>query len=170
MRKMLITRLADALSGTLYTNNIYAVNTGYGNLDFLGFDNAAGVNWVQANFAPIGASDVRLKYNIKPLDEIPEELFYELKPYQFNYKTDTYGKGVHFGLIAQQVENAFRRYGLDPYKYNLIETKDVKKYTDDGMFVKDETHRLHYTNLIPWLIKIVQKQNERIKCLENAKK
>ena len=58
MRRMLITRrLADALSGTLYTNNIYAVDTGYGNLDFLGFDNAAGVKWVQANFAPIGASE-----------------------------------------------------------------------------------------------------------------
>ena len=43
---------------------------------------------------------MRLKYNIKPLDEIPEELFYELKPHQFNYKTDTKGKGVHFWIIS----------------------------------------------------------------------
>lgn len=151
----------------LYTNQIYASNTGYGNIDFMGFDNAAGVNWAQANFAPIGSSDIRLKHSILPLDDIPDELFFELKPYQFKYKTDTYGDGIFFGLIAQQVESAFERYGLNPYDYDLIDVKDVRAYTDDGQYVSDKTHRIHYTNLISWLIKIVQKQNERIKYLEN---
>lgn len=158
---------AQTLLSTLYTNQIYASNTGYGNIDFLGFDNAAGVNWVQANFAPIGTSDVRLKHNILPLDNIPDELFYELKPYQFKYKIDSYGAGIHFGLIAQQVESAFQRYGINPYDYNLIETKDVRAYTDDGFYVNEKTHRLHYNNFIAWLIKIVQKQNNRILQLEN---
>jgi hypothetical protein len=149
------------------TNEITASNTGYGNIDFQGFDNAAGVNYVQANYQPISPSDIRLKHSIAPMDNIPDELFYSLKPYQFKYKTDTYGKGLFFGLIAQQLENAFLSYGLDPYEYDLIEVRDVKKYTDDGFYVNDETHRIHYNNFVAWLIKIVQKQNERIMHLEN---
>jgi hypothetical protein len=150
-----------------YTSEITASDTGYGNIDLQGFDNAAGVNYVQANYQPISPSDIRLKHNILPLDNILDELFYSLKPYQFKYKTDTYGDGVFFGLIAQQLENAFLSYGLNPYDYDLIEVKDVKKYTDDGYYVNDKTHRIHYNNFIAWLIKMVQKQNERIVHLEN---
>jgi hypothetical protein len=151
----------------LYTNSIYAADTGYGNIDFLGFDNAAGVNYVQANYQPKTPSDIRLKHNILPMDNIPDELFYSLKPYQFKYKTDTYGKGIFFGIIVQQLENAFLSYGLNPYEYDLVEVKDVRKYTDDGFYVNNETHRINYNNFIAWLIKIIQKQNERIVHLEN---
>jgi hypothetical protein len=160
---------AGSVSSLQYhtTDEITASNTGYGNIDFSGFDNACGVNYAQATFQPIGASDVRLKHSILPMDNIPDELFYSLKPYQFKYKTDTYGDGLFFGLIAQQLENAFLSYGLNPYEYDLIEVKDVKKYTDDGFYVDDKTHRIHYNNFIAWLIKIVQKQNERIVHLEN---
>ena len=149
-----------------YTNQLIASDTGYGNIDFQGFDNAAGVKWVQANYVPIGTSDIRLKYDIYSLDDIPDELFFSLKPKRFKYKTDIYGKGISFGLIAQEVENAFQSYGLNPYDYNLIDVKDVRTYTDDGFYVDKETHRLNYNNLISWLIHIVQKQEKRIKILE----
>lgn len=150
-----------------YTNQITASNTGYGNIDFLGFDNAAGVNWVQANFVPVGTSDVRLKYDIHSLDDIPDELFFSLKPKRFKYKTDIYGKGINFGLIAQEVESAFLSFGLNPYDYDIVEVKDVRKYTDDGFYVECETHRINYNNLISWIIRIVQKQQEKIIQLEN---
>lgn len=149
------------------TNKITASNTGYGNIDFQGFDNACGVNYAQATFAPIGASDVRLKYNIQSLANIPDELFFALKPKQFKFKTQTYGQNIHFGLIAQEVESAFETHGLNPYEYDMIELKDVKPYSDDGMYVKDETHRIHYNNLIAWTISIVQKQQDKIKNLED---
>jgi hypothetical protein len=157
---------AGSLSSSLYTNQIIAANTGYGNLDFQGFDNAAGVNYVQANFEPKSSSDVRLKYDIKSFDNIPSELFYSLKPKQFRYKKNPLKAGIGFGLIAQQVENAFRSFGLDPSDYNLIEIKDVKPYTDDGYYVKDETHLINYSNLFGWMIDIIQKQNQRIILLE----
>ena len=160
---------AGSISGLVTTNQITASNTGYGNIDFLGFDNAAGVGWVQANFEPIGSSDIRLKHDILAMDNIPDELFYSLKPKQFKYKTDTYGKGKFFGLIAQEVENAFKTFGLNPYDYDLVELKDVKAYSDDGYYVKGETHRIHYNNLIAWIINIVQKQHQRIIQLENIK-
>ena len=121
---------------------------------------------MQANYAPIGTSDIRLKYDIYSLDDIPDELFFSLKPKRFKYKTDIYGKGISFGLIAQEVENAFQSYGLNPYDYNLIDVKDVRTYTDDGFYVDKETHRINYNNLISWLIHIVQKQEKRIKILE----
>lgn len=149
------------------TNQIYASDTGYGNLDFLGFDNAAGVNYVQANYVRIDPSDIRLKYDIHNLDDMPDDLFYSLKPKRFKYKTNVYGNGVFFGLIAQEVESAFQFYGLNPYDYDLIEVKDVKAYTDDGYYVNDATHRIHYNNLISWMINIIQKQNQRILALEN---
>lgn len=152
----------------LYTNQIYASDTGYGNIDFLGFDNAAGVNWVQANFESKTPSDIRLKYNIQSLDNIPDELFYSLKPYQFKFKPEVnYGDQICFGLIAQQVENAFESFGLNPYDYDLIDVIDVRQYTDDGYYISDKTHRLNLKNLIAWTIRIIQKQNERIKILEN---
>jgi len=156
---------AGQLSGTLYTNQIYASNTGYGNIDFQGFDNAAGVNWVQSNYQPIGTSDVRLKYDIHSLEVLPDELFYSLKPKRFKYKTSSDDKVV-FGLIAQQVENSFSSFGFNPLDYNLFDIRDVKAYTDDGQYVKEDTHRLNYMDLIPWMIKIIQGQNERISLLE----
>jgi hypothetical protein len=151
----------------LTTNKITASDTGYGNIDFLGFDNAAGVNWVQANFQPKTTSDIRLKYNMFPLDDIPDELFYSLKPYQFKFKPEAnYGDKIHFGLIAQQVESAFEAYGLNPYEYDLIEVVDVRKYTDDGYYVSDKTHRLNEKNLIAWMIKILKKQKAEIDSLK----
>lgn len=150
-----------------YTNQLIASNTGYGNIDFQGFDNAAGVNWVQANYQPIGTSDVRLKYDIHSLDDIPDDLFFNLKPKRFKYKTEMYGKGINFGLIAQEVENAFLSFGLNPYDYDIIDIKDVRQYTDDGFYIDGETHRINYNNLISWIIRIVQKQQEKIIQLEN---
>jgi len=153
-----------------YTNQITAVDTGYGNLDFKGFDNAAGVNWVQANFQPKTPSDVRLKYDMKPLD-LPDELFYSLKPYQFRFKPETnYGDEIRFGLIAQQVESAFEEHGLNPYDYDLIEVVDVRKYTDDGYYVNDTTHRLNDKNFIAWIIDILKKQKTEIENLKTLLK
>jgi hypothetical protein len=158
---------AGSVSG-MSSSQITAVDTGYGNIDFSGFDNAAGVQWVDSNYQKIGASDVRLKYDINSLDDIPDELFYSFKPKRFKYKTSTYGPGIFFGLIAQELESAFQAYGLNPYDYDLIEVKDVSTYTDDGFYVNDATHRIHYNNFIGWIIKIIQSQNERLKKLESG--
>jgi hypothetical protein len=69
-------------------------------------------------------------------------------------------------LIAQEIESAFQSFGLNSGDYDLIEIKDVSMYTDDGFYVSDATHRIHYNNFIGWMIKIIQSQNERIKILE----
>jgi hypothetical protein len=154
---------------TLDSTSIIASDTGYGNINLQGFDNAAGVNWVQANFQTKTASDLRLKKNINSLSDISDEIYMQLKPKQFEYKLDSYPKGVCFGLVSQQVENLFSQYGLDPNNYNLFDITDVRKYTDDGQYVSDKTHRLNYINLITLnlskiqnLYKIVQNQDNII--------
>jgi hypothetical protein len=91
-----------------------------------------------------------------------------LKPKQFRFKTDKNGKGICFGLIAQELENAFSSFGLNPYDYDIIELDDVRKYTDDGMYVDGETHRINYINFIPWMVKIIQEQNDKIISLEDT--
>lgn len=157
--------VAGSISGGLMSSDIISSDTGYGNIDLQG-NEAASTDWVQANYVPIGASDVRLKYDIHSLYDIPDELFFNLKPKRFKYKTDTYGKGINFGLIAQEVESAFLSQGLNPYDFNIIDIKDVRKYSDDGYYVSDETHRINYQNLISWTVSIVQKQQKKIIELE----
>lgn len=137
-----------------------------GNISLYGSPNAASPPWCEATFQPLVSSDFRLKKNILTLN-LPDELFMQLKPKQFEFKCDDYNKGVVFGLIAQQLESAFLRYGLNPYDYNLIELVDVKKYTDEGLYVDDKVHRINYNNIIPWLVSMVQKQHLRISQLES---
>ena len=51
-------------------------------------------------------SDIKLKYDVKPLDlKISDDIML-LNPVSYKYKTDENGK-EHFGFIAQEVEKYF---------------------------------------------------------------
>lgn len=143
--------------------------TAAGNISLLGSPNAASTTWCENTFQPKESSDFRLKKNIQTLD-LPDNLFMSLKPKCFEYKCDLYNKGLVFGLLAQQVENAFEEAGYDPYSYNLIELVNPKSdYTDEGLYVgKDKVHRINYNNLIPWNISMTQKLYNEVSSLKET--
>jgi len=143
------------------TNDLYADLTSYGNIDFGNgsTENGAAVNWVQANFQPLGASDFRLKKNIRNLDELPDSLYMSLKPKLFEFKCQPYKQGSSIiGLLAQEVVSAFKNYSLDAFQYGLVEYFDAKKYTDECMYTLDgKLLRINYELFTTWGIQINQK-------------
>lgn len=117
----------------------------------------AGYNWCLSTFELKSPSDFRLKKNVKPLDELPIELFMELKPYMYELKCKGYGDGIRFGFFSQMVESAFLKFGLNAIDYNLIEIIDSSSRTDEGEYVLDgKIHRLCYENFHAWDIYVTQ--------------
>jgi len=139
-----------------HTSNTIEPNyTGAGNVGLRGV-NVASVNWCNETFQTKSPSDFRLKKNIKSLEELPIELYMEIKTKQFEFKTDSYGKGITFGVLAQEVESVFEKYGLNPFDYNLVELREIRKYTNDGLYIKEKIHCVNYDNFITWTISVVQ--------------
>lgn len=73
----------------------------------------------------INTSDKRLKTNINKIDDKVLDAWAEVKWEQFQLKTSVKVKGkdgarLHTGLIAQQIENVFKKYGLDGFRYGLL--------------------------------------------------
>jgi hypothetical protein len=170
-----INGVAPSMQGhTHLSTSVTAVLTGGGadNISF-GGRNAAAVAWVTANFQPLSPSDFRLKRNLRPLSELPIALFMELKPYLYEFKCTGlgFGPGLHMGFLAQQIESAFERYGLNPLDYNLIEIREPRSYTDEGQYLLDgKVHVVNYNNLIAWTIEVVQQQEARMNTIEERLK
>lgn len=137
--------------------NIIPAETGGGNIAMSGL-NAASVNWCNTTFQPKSSSDFRLKKNIRSLEELPIELFMELKPKMYEFKCSGYGDGVHFGFLAQELESAFEKYGLNALDYNIVEIVDKRNYLDEGQYLLDgKIHRINYENFYAWEVMIIQK-------------
>jgi hypothetical protein len=137
------------------------------NISLYGEPNAASTWWVNANFEKLSASDFRLKKNIFDIN-IPNDVYFDLKPKQYEFKCDENRNGVCFGLVAQQTQNVFSKYGLNPTDYNLFRFSDPKSYTDEGLYVgKDKINSINYENMTSWTVKIVQDLNKKISDLES---
>jgi hypothetical protein len=144
------------------SNHIQPIYTGSGNVGLNGV-NVASVNWCNATFQPLSSSDFRLKYDFKSIEELPDELYLALKPWQYRFKTNAYGKGILFGLLAQQVESAFESFGFNALDYNIIEIIDKRDNTDEGQYVSDgKVHRINYENFHAWTLYMVQKMYKKV--------
>jgi hypothetical protein len=97
-------------------------------------------------FTTAGASDERLKENIKNVTDEDYLKLKELVPVTYSWISDE-EKHKHYGLIAQQVEKVFPE---------LTRKKVFGKYMT-----------INYIGLIPILVGMIQNQNDRIKNLEN---
>jgi hypothetical protein len=151
----------------LHTSSIIPDDTGNGNVNFSGSLNAASPTWVAANYQPIGASDFRLKKNIRNLDELPDALYFSLKTKLFEFKCEPYKKGSSIGLLAQEVISAFDNVGLNAFSYSIVEVSDIRPYTDEGFYVTDgKLLRINYEQFTAWGILINQKQQLKINELE----
>jgi len=118
-------------SNTLLGNNTVFVSPGTGfapstdNAYVLG---APSFRWttVYATTGTINTSDLRQKQDIADLDaaEKAVALVIKSKIKKFRFKDAVADKGdaarIHIGVIAQEVEMAFRDNGLDPNKYGIF--------------------------------------------------
>lgn len=66
----------------------------------------------------IQTSDANKKTDIKPIDDRVLDAWGAVAYRQFRFKSDD--KPIHIGVIAQQVDEAFKSYGLDARDYGLF--------------------------------------------------
>ena len=104
---------------------------------------------VWANKA-VSTSDVRYKEDFHPLDAY-EKMFMYLEPVTFKWKRDYEENDdrIHFGLKAQQVEEAFAKAGFDVTNYSIVEDYGMEK-------------GLCYNDLLPTTIHMTQKNTKEL--------
>ena len=99
-----------------------------------------------------GASDVRIKQNIKPIEiEYATNLLQKLNPVEYEFKNQPEKK--RFGLIAQEIEEQFKTENLGLHH---------KQLGEDGI----EQQYLSYLELIGPLIKVVNKLVDDVNSLK----
>jgi len=94
-------------------------------------------------------SDIRLKTNIKSIDETLSNKLFDLKPTEFTYKNDEKNK-THYGFIAQDMEKVFP---------DLVSEKP-DEHTDDLLSV-------NYLELIPLLVSSIKEMKNEINELKS---
>lgn len=101
----------------------YALEPGTDNTQNLG---SGGIRWatVYAGTGTINTSDEREKEQIENIDSKVLTAWAKVNYTQFKYKDAVETKGdkarLHFGVIAQQVKEAFESEGLDPFEYGIL--------------------------------------------------
>ena len=120
-------------------------------------------------------SDRNLKENIIPIDNALD-IIMQLEPSSYNFKGNgsfnglPLSTGLHYGLMAQDVEKVLPAL----VKSNTHVYSEEKEKGDQGpvseleSVIKEMEYKsLNYTELIPFLIKAMQEQQELIKALES---
>ena len=79
-------------------------------------------NQMQGYFTLSSTSDRRLKTNIKEIDENVKKAIGEVKLRQFQVIKNNPQNKISFGVIAQELIEAFEKYNLNVNDYNLIDT------------------------------------------------
>jgi hypothetical protein len=104
----------------------------------------AGNRWseVYAVSGTINTSDEREKQNIEEIDNSIFNAWSKVNFKQFKFKDAVNKKGenarIHFGLIAQDVKNAFESEGLDAFEYGLLCYDEEIFYDSNGEIIKDK--------------------------------
>lgn len=144
-------------SDITYVRNVYAENsivpsnTGYASLG------SSSLRWDYIYLVnnPNVSSDRNVKRDIS--ESVPD-IVDELKPVRYRRKIGS--NRIHYGFIAQDVEDALLRNGINTDQISLV------RYETD----KDGTKRnysLSYDEFIPLLVAKIQKQQEQIDALTN---
>jgi hypothetical protein len=123
-------------------------------------------------------SDRKLKENITPIQNAVDVLM-ALQPASYTFKGNgsynglTLSEGLHYGLIAQEVERVLPSLVKDNvHMYETVE--EVPTRGPDSQFdvvTREMNYKsLNYTELIPFLIKAVQEQQKEIDLLKKELK
>lgn len=116
---------------TFYSNNSETMRADASGNVSPGADNTktmgtAALRWsvIYAGTGAINTSDERSKQQIAPIDAAALRAWASVKYSQFKFNDAVQKKGgearIHFGLIAQQVKEAFEAEGLDAFNYGLL--------------------------------------------------
>gem|GEM_PF-2559221 len=117
-------------------------------------------NDIYAVNSAIQQSDGRTKENIIPLDSNMMLVFLKaLNPVQYNFID---GQRPHYGLIAQEVEQAMKDCGIDDFA-GFIKSPVLD---DGGNDTGEVVYGLRYSEFIALLINVSQNHEERIASLE----
>lgn len=100
-------------------------------------------------------SDERFKKDIEDIPDIFIQVWQELLPkvFKWNELIDNGNTKIQFGLIAQDVIEAFQKYGLDYKDYDLVSTYDVKDDIEYFSISYD-----HYQMLTAMVVRKQQKE------------
>lgn len=112
------------------------------------------------------SSDRRLKKNISEDFSTLEKIFSELTPvcYEYSYPDD--GK-MRMGLIAQDVEEILRKYGIDPDHFAVLQKDVIPADSEMAGIIGDTTvYSLNYEGLISLNMKMIQNLMKRVAQLE----
>lgn len=105
-------------------------------------------------------SDVRLKHGFNDIPEEFLEAYMDIKPLQFLWN-DSPEIGKQSGVVAQQVLQVFDDHKIDPNEANIvILSGDSEEY---GF----KPYTVNYNALNVWTMAVVQKQQKKIKELED---
>jgi hypothetical protein len=122
-------------------NTMFAPVTGYDNTLYLG-DTTRRWKQLYAATATIGTSDRNQKQQISSIDDSVLDAWSEVNYCKFKFNDAVAEKGPenarwHTGVIAQDIEAAFARYGINAFEYGLLcydEWDD--KYDDVGVLIQ----------------------------------
>ena len=110
------------------------------------------------------SSDRRLKKDIETLSDVHSDLFDKLQPVQ--YKFINGDDRIYYGLIAQDVEAAITELGIGADDLNLVRHEYNVDNTTGELI---DEYGIGYTNIIPMLIREVQKLKQEIKTLKESR-
>ena len=124
------------------------------------------------------SSDRRLKEEIAPMSEKVENLFMDLKPVQYRFKDDYDDNRLHNGFIAQEVEEAMEKNGIEYNDFSAL-LKFKPEMGEEPTFLNEDgeadyEYGLGYgeftalnTHMIQKAFKEIEKLKEEIKLLKN---
>jgi hypothetical protein len=117
----------------------------------------------------INTSDARQKQQIRDITEAERAVAVRckglLKAFKFNSAVDAKGEGarIHFGIVAQELADAFRAEGLDPHNYAMFcydeweDQWDEKADTHEPVMIKPagNAYGVRYEELLAFIISAI---------------
>lgn len=107
-------------------------------------------------------SDGRFKIDKCILNDDFYDMYMSLKPTKYKVLHDE-DSGIHFGFVAQEVEESLKTVGLDASNCSIVSCDESQSYEDGYVY------GLSYNEFIPFNTYMTQKAHRRIDELEKSK-
>lgn len=117
------------------------------------------------------SSDKRLKVNITDLPDLTE-VYMNIQPkkFKFNSKLNGYDSNWHYGVIAQDIEKAFKKVGITLEDTSLVyKTECDKDFYEKEVIQDDYVYKVDKNELHALHIQMIQNQQRKIEQLEKDK-
>jgi hypothetical protein len=124
----------------------------------------ASFRWSQvfAGNGTINTSDAREKQQVRDLEDAEKAVALRckglLRAFKFNDAVAKKGDAarIHFGIIAQDLAQAFRDEGLDPTKYSMFCHDEWSETTEDGALINSgDRYGVRYEELLAFIIAVI---------------